>query len=332
MQIDIEQELLEAISHPLNTESCFLCATPLDQTSRSREDVIPLWLQRDLELRDEELTLMNRTSIPYRQLKIPCCADCNTKHLSRIERTISSAFREGVESVRQLSEPLIYQWLAKLYLGLLYRELTLPFDRAQPKRGYIASRSDFDNVRILWFWLRQDMTRMRSGSPPGSVWIFRCLVPPTGRGERFDLHTFHSPPTLGIRINDVGIVVDFLDCGLLRQELRSIETELQRLQMAPWQFVESFVRISYRAHLFGLHIAVSMTSSPDGERHLVFTPQSKVFGDLTFEPWNESRYASFLADRMGLGVEEIMLSDGRARSWIYGEGQNVLQYHYTDNG
>ena len=40
MQVDIDQELMEAISHPLDENSCFLCATPLNASNRSQEDVI----------------------------------------------------------------------------------------------------------------------------------------------------------------------------------------------------------------------------------------------------------------------------------------------------
>jgi len=91
VQLDIEKAVLDAVAHPLEPGLCFLCGTLIDDSNVSREDVIPLWLQQDLSLRDEHLTLLNGTHIPYRQLKIPCCIDCNTQHLSRMENAVSTA-------------------------------------------------------------------------------------------------------------------------------------------------------------------------------------------------------------------------------------------------
>ncbi len=42
----------------------------------NREQVIPRRLLRNYDLWEERLTLVNRISIPYREVTIPCCNAC----------------------------------------------------------------------------------------------------------------------------------------------------------------------------------------------------------------------------------------------------------------
>src|SRR5262245_43708877 len=75
--------------------TCFLCGRRLTAGNRSDEDVVPLWIQRKFDLEDQLLHLPNGTAIKYRQLKTPCCRQCNNEHLSRIETQMKQAVEGG---------------------------------------------------------------------------------------------------------------------------------------------------------------------------------------------------------------------------------------------
>src|SRR5438874_2004552 len=90
---------------------CFLCGSKLKRSNRSDEHVIPAWLQRRFDLWDEHLILMNGTSIPYRQLTIPCCKACNSVHLGRIEDIVQAAVSKGAKAVRDLDQTDLLVWL-----------------------------------------------------------------------------------------------------------------------------------------------------------------------------------------------------------------------------
>ena len=107
-------------------DKCFLCGTQLTSDNRSDEHVIPKWVQHEFALWNQNLTLLNQTPIPYRQLTIPCCAPCNNEHLNRIEVAVSTAWREGFDSFASLNRDVLFLWLAKIVYGLLVRELFLP--------------------------------------------------------------------------------------------------------------------------------------------------------------------------------------------------------------
>jgi hypothetical protein len=123
----------------LDPNVCFLCARALDEVSRSREHVFPKWLLERCELWDAELSLLNRTTIPYRQLTIACCKECNNEQLAPLEAEVGAAFAAGPDEVRNLDPDRLFVWLAKFYYGLLFRELTLFLERSDPAQGAIVT-------------------------------------------------------------------------------------------------------------------------------------------------------------------------------------------------
>lgn len=163
---------------------------------------------------------------------------------------------------------------------------------------------------------------------PGSLWIFRCLVPPEDRGEAFDLQDSIPTPILGIRLGEVAIVADFLDCGILAKAILPSIVNIQRLRLTPKQFIEVFVRISYKASTLGLYTSVRAVTSADGQQMLSFEPESTIEGDNDFREWNEQDYAVMLASRLGMRIEDVMNGDGTARSWIYDGNGNIGQYSF----
>jgi hypothetical protein len=243
-----------------------------------------------------------------------------------MENQVRGAVDRGFEAVTELSPILLYQWMAKIYLGIVYKELFLLDHRRATPRGVIRTRDDLNEVRILWFWLRQSLTSTDNLSAPGSLWIFRCVVPPVDRGESFDLQTFQRPPTLGIRLGSVGIVTDFLDCGILKKEMLPVAADVGRLRLSPDQFVELFVRLSYKASTLGLYTTVRAVQAENGKVMLAFVPQSTVAGENVFREWREDLYADFLASRLGRSVNEVLDENGEARSWIYDSDGNLKQY------
>ena len=106
----------------------------------SREDVFPLWLQQRERLLSQSIYLPNGTWIPYRQLKVPCCKDCNNGPMSQLERAIRDAFDGGVVGVRSLDPDDLFRWCCKIIYGVLYKAAHLPFDRKQRDQSTIVPK------------------------------------------------------------------------------------------------------------------------------------------------------------------------------------------------
>ena len=121
------------------SDECFLCGGSLIGKG-SDEHVFPQWLLHSVDLWNERIGLANATTIPYRQLKIPCCISCNGGPLSRLEETIKQAFDDGITSVRALDGDVFFKWFCKILYGVLYKQSSLPASRKEPTEQTIVPR------------------------------------------------------------------------------------------------------------------------------------------------------------------------------------------------
>ena len=85
--------------HTYSNDHCFLCGCQLNDENSTVEHVIPKWLQREFNLWDQKITLLNGTLFPYKNLTIPCCFDCNNIHLKPFEDKVKKAFEDGFEGM-----------------------------------------------------------------------------------------------------------------------------------------------------------------------------------------------------------------------------------------
>lgn len=99
--------------------------------------MFPLWLQDRHKLHNEQLVLLNGTGVPYRQLKVPACRECNNVHAGQLENRIA----QGTASQQDT-----WIWLLKLMLGTMYFEMGVPWERDRRHPGSRHSIVDGDNV------------------------------------------------------------------------------------------------------------------------------------------------------------------------------------------
>jgi hypothetical protein len=97
---------------------CFYCGN-LVRSNASKEHVFPKWLQQRFNLWDTTITLLNGTTIKYRQPTIPCCHTCNTIHLSKLENRVKRyLFGSGIAVARKHSAEILI-WVMKIFLGIV---------------------------------------------------------------------------------------------------------------------------------------------------------------------------------------------------------------------
>jgi len=102
--------------------NCLFCGG----LAKTREDIIPKWLQRHYNLWNQKMFLPNRTGISYRQLKVPSCPRCNNVLFSKLESKIST--QSGT-----LDD--YYLWALKIHWGLITKDTTLFKKLSSPQEG-----------------------------------------------------------------------------------------------------------------------------------------------------------------------------------------------------
>lgn len=184
-----------------STETCFVCGDAAD----SEEHIIPKWLQGRYDLWNQRIRLPNDTTIAYRQLKIPCCKDCNNNVLSRLETRVQRGDATDQE---------LWKWAAKIHFGLTRKDDFLAWDRRHP--GYtIGQVLDRDDPLELDRHLVHSIYGgfQTHPDPFGSVYRFEFA-------EDVGYHFAHlmAPAGIAIGFGNVGYVVFIRDSGTLRRQ------------------------------------------------------------------------------------------------------------------
>jgi len=308
----------------LSWERCFLCGINLDDGNRTDEHIFPRWLLHRFNLWDRQVTLLNRTDIAYREMTVPSCRTCNQLHLGKVEDRIKDALDAGYDSFVALEPVVKFQWLLKIFYTVLFRELSLAFDRKQGiEAGTIFSSELLEEFNSSHLFLQS--TRFETefiGDPPWSLFCFRTL---TYNDHSLDFDFLDNLPALsiGLRLGDVGIIGSLEDQNT-QEQLRG--QQFARLLAHPlhWiQFTELCVRVFYQRLLLN-RLPKYMTKLPNGgPMQVVSLPLGGFSTKPIYDEWNHKDYARMLCGYTGVSFEDIFRPPDQVMTWLYNEDGSI---------
>lgn len=311
-------EALDALSDP--RKRCFLCNADLTIPGGTDEHVIPKWAQRRYDLWNQGLNLLNGTWIRYSQLTVPCCSPCNSTHLSSIEDSFAQTVDQGRSAVAALGSTTHFLWLGKIFYGMLYKELMLLRDRADPGAGTIITEDFLRQYRSHRLFLQQarGMLELREFEP-GSVFVFEAQQI-SDRKHIWDVADFVNGLVIGIRVGRVALIGALGDGGAQLAADSELYDKYRDLPLHPLQFRELVARISYRSTLatrVPKYITGPMEGGPGLKTYQL--PLGGLSNKPFFEPWIAADYAQLLSGYTPLPIEELMPAPGMVRSWMEDE-------------
>lgn len=295
-------ENLRVAGKTMDDYRCFLCSCDLGVDENTPEHVIPAWAQRRYNLWNQNLTLLNGTSFPYRSLTVPCCRDCNSNKLKPLEDTISRAINDGAKAVRNLDKGQLYLWLGKIFFGLLFRELTLLLERSAPEMGTIVTPELIDHFHShrLFMQCARQVLEFHEG-PPASIFVFECQAS-KDQEQNWDLCDDINSLFIGVRMGRVGLVGVLQDGGA-QEAVNFGYDKFYDLPLHPIQFREMCAKVLYNSKL--------ATRTPKfvtvgGDPHQVMQlPLMGFSSKPLFEGGNPSDYARLLSFYTGQPYEKI---------------------------
>lgn len=304
-------------SHDFSENTCFLCGVSLTSTNRANEHVIPKWVQTKFALWDQKIALLNGTLIPYRQLTIPCCSDCNTNKLSQVEDRVRTAIEDGFEAVTKLDSRTLFIWLGKMYFGMLYRELFLPSDRSNRHSAPIVSPEHMEAFQMHHYFLQSCRVPMEfmsaDAAHPWTIYVFQIQEldnQKMGWDFRDDIHY----DTLFIRLGGVGILAAF-DCGAISVDAGTSFSRYSKFHLHPLQFEELGAAFFYKASLFNRTPKFVMAENENTFQVSVM-PMSGLSGKPVFDEWNLDAYAQVLSFFTGVPVEQLHPAPDKIMTWL----------------
>lgn len=213
-----------------------------------RRAVIPKWLLTQLSLWDNSITLLNGTTLPYGQLKVPCCERCNNGILSQMEKGAQAIFASG--QVKDTDDALVLgRWLAKILVGILTKETKLYLDRRDRSKGFIVDASFLENFHLCHLILQTarkptTFSCLSSAYPFSLYWY---TVDAAGNDD-FDFITDIIGNAVAIRVGRLGVV--FIADGGLQTEIgEKGPYGLSGSAVSIREFRELVIRIFYKARL-----------------------------------------------------------------------------------
>lgn len=301
----------------LDSSHCFLCGVDMG-SSATEEHIFPKWLQQKYDLWSQTIHLLNETKIQYKDLKVPCCADCNNKHLSKLENEICGAVSSGYEAVTQIDEFRLYQWAAKLYYGILRKELTLKYDRRDLESSTILTESDLENFKMMHFIMQsiRRPTLFTNGNP------FSVLIANLHANESIGLYDFRDNllgHTVKVKLGEIGIIVCFEDGAINENSYGNYLRKVDARKLHPLQFDELFARVIYQNSLIHNQLSFILAMPKDEAMPISIS----MVGSVVVGERNQKDFAVFFwefckfwFEANDLTFDDIFKPPNLVASWI----------------
>jgi len=289
-------------SKALEKNRCFLCGTRLNRSTCTTEHIFPKWLLNMFDLWNKKLTLLNRTEIPYRTVRIPCCRDCNNKWLAILEKEIEAAARAGYRRFCRLPRKKIFLWLSKIFYQVLYMELGLLFDRSQKSEGTIMSKQALEQYSTCHFFLQAIRIKVEFRKPvPWSIFLFKIQQYPEDR-LNFDFRDNPLSLTIAIRMDDIGVIACLQDNHAHEDIFHDYFKKIRRIALHPLQFNELIAMVFYKNSL--LNRTPKYASIFQRDRISVFSlPLQGLSSKPIYDEWSQEEYAKYLSFHCGIPCE-----------------------------
>ncbi len=310
-----QKGIFEQITHHKYTsDNCFLCDCKLTEENKTVEHVIPKWVLHQFNLWDEQITLLNGTFLPYRFLTIPCCFEYNNLHLSPFENKIRAAFEGGYEEFLKIDKETLFLWLGKIYFGIMYRELFLSADRADPDRGTITG-PDYLGSFYSHFLFLQGIRKRHTFNNffPASIYFYKTQKPKRIE-EQWDLMDSQNTPFISVRMGEIGIISTLQDCEATKQYVDLFDHHID-IELHPLQFKEMTTRILYKRLLMNRTPKFIIKDNGEmAESWLI--PLQGISDKPIFDDWDNDEYASILSHFTGVPLEICQPKKGKVWTWM----------------
>jgi hypothetical protein len=323
---------IETVYRPFDSlsfsyDNCFLCGIKLEN-AKSNEHVFPLWLLEKYNLFDVEIGLLNKTFIPYRNLTIPCCMECNNEHLSKVENVIKKHVNIGYDAFITVDKLNIFQWTGKIFFGLLFKELSLLFNRKHKQQGTIVTKYHLERYRTLHGFLQSvKKIFIFNHFHPWSIFIVKVHEYEDNE-LNFDYHDSIEGLSFAIRMNGVGIIACFEDNGSQEIILKDYFLKFADHPLHPIQFDELSAKVAYKNRLLNRipKYVTILPSTPQEAVNVSALPIQGFSKKPIYDEWNNVHYAKILAtywNKYGITFGNILPKPDSILTFLFNEDDSV---------
>lgn len=252
-------------------DCCFICGIAREQADAlarqsgkpdaegfNDEHVLPDWILKAYDVRQDALQLPNNTDHIYGKYKIPCCVACNDLLGQTFEVPLSHLLKRGFTAVKEYigknGQKMLVAWLALIFLKTHLKDKLLPdSQRHGLVAGSIANvyRHDWSALHHLHCLVRAFIAGWEiEPAAQGRLLLFKAL--PDEQLGRYDFVDRSLQQCLLLRLEDFALLVIFNDCGIVADAVQDLRRKCKgafsALQLREW-----LVEAAWRNHHVTAH-------------------------------------------------------------------------------
>jgi hypothetical protein len=308
---------------------CFLSGEKL--ISQEEEiTVFPRWLMQEYDLQDKPFKLLDESMSTYSDMKLPCSGIIYEQNIEPLEEEIKTAFLAGFDSVKQLPELRLFQWIAKMVYGILFNEIRIGMMQQKAKNEeFILSQSlihKFSNLHLMLQSLNQPI--IFEGNNPWSIRIFKLETSKDLFNYRDEINTL----TFSLGMKDFGIIACLQDNGTNAIYHKEILSKISGKSLHPAQLEEVFARFFYSNYLFNR--LPEFTIMPTEEAiYIEAMPLQGISNKPLFDFWQNKTYAQVLENfwkPWGILLFEILKDPENPISFLMNKNQEFIPASSVD--
>lgn len=254
--------------------------------------VFPEWIMKRYSLHDKTMVMLAENVVKYSEIKVPCSPEVVQK-INSLENDIQKAFEAGYESVLQIPEIRLFQWMAKIMYGVLYNDIVHGISQTKGKEksfrlSPLLTRK-FANLHVM---LQSLIVPMKfTNFIPWSI----TVVPVNYSQDVFNYKDETKNINFSLGMNGFGIVACLQDNGENKKHHRLLLDKIQGKILHPIQFEELWSKFLYSNYL--LNSSGNYRYDTSGEVvdvDLVPLPEEKR--TPLFGKWDDKTFSQVLAN------------------------------------
>ena len=219
---------------------------------------------------------------------------------------VAQQINAGYAKFKDIDEPILFQWLARILYSILYLELITPRD-PRFKRRKILKKEFFRTLETVFIFLNSIRVETSFHQPyPWSLFIFKTQKSADAR-LNFDFKDNPLLLTIAFRANDIGVVAVLQDNAavkILGEHELGIHNA-RKLDLHPVQSTEVAAKIFYAASLLNRVPKYMNAASPDGKMSVVALPLGGLSSKPIFNPWKNEDYARLMSWSCQVPYEQL---------------------------
>ena len=271
-------------------QTCFL--TGQDVNSEEEIHVFPEWILDRYSLRGKTFKMLEGSSLQYQDMKMPCHSDVIKNAIHPLEKEIETAFCDGYEAVLKVPEERLFQWMAKLFYGVLYQDISIEVRKSTAKgKEFELNRLLNERLKQLHLLLQSLVVPMDFNGP--KLWSIRVFDIKYSK-DVFNYRDELTNQNFSLGMNGFGIVACLQDNGAVGIKQQEITDVFLKKTLHPIQFEELCARFIYSNYLLNHFAEYTLKSSEEK----VIVESEPLIGSANkslFDPWDDDMFAQVLS-------------------------------------